>query len=55
MAAWMNWSINQAEPGQSVLVSTVFARSKYFYAATLSLNVLCTGALALLDHIHQPR
>ncbi|CAL1707467.1 unnamed protein product [Somion occarium] len=46
MAAWFTWSVNEASPGASVLVSTVFARSKYFYAVTLALNVLCTVLIA---------
>jgi hypothetical protein len=42
MSVWFTWSITQAAAGNSVLVTTAFARSKYFYAATLALNLLCT-------------
>jgi len=46
MSAWFTWSVNQASPGSSVLVSTVFARSKYFFAVTLAVNLLCTFLIA---------
>lgn len=42
MSVWFTWSINQASPGSSVLVSAAFSRSKYFYIVTLALNLLCT-------------
>jgi hypothetical protein len=42
MSVWFTWSLSQGSPGSSVLASTAFARSKYFYAATLALNILCT-------------
>lgn len=45
MGIWFNWSITVAVPGRSVLVSNVFARSKYFYIATLSFNVICTALI----------
>ncbi|ESK90476.1 hypothetical protein Moror_13645 [Moniliophthora roreri MCA 2997] len=46
MSVWFTWSIREARPGSSVLVSTVFARSKYFFAATLAMNLLCTLLIA---------
>jgi len=46
MSVWFTWSVNEAHPGSSVLVSTVFARSKYFFVATLALNLLCTTLIA---------
>ncbi|KAH9484908.1 hypothetical protein JR316_0001810 [Psilocybe cubensis] len=46
MSVWFTWSVNEAHPGSSVLVSTVFARSKYFFVATLALNLLCTVLIA---------
>ncbi|KZP07797.1 hypothetical protein FIBSPDRAFT_277584 [Athelia psychrophila] len=42
MSIWFTWSINQATPGANVLASTVFQRAKYFYAATLAMNLCCT-------------
>ncbi|KAF9003196.1 hypothetical protein BDZ89DRAFT_967573 [Hymenopellis radicata] len=42
MSVWFTWSINKAHPGSSVLLSTVWDRSKYFYIATLVLNWYCT-------------
>jgi hypothetical protein len=42
LSVWFTWSINEAHPGNSVLVSAVFVRSKYFLIATLVLNLLCT-------------
>jgi len=42
MSVWFTWSITQAARGNSVLITAAFARSKYFYAATLALNLLCT-------------
>ncbi|CAL1707483.1 unnamed protein product [Somion occarium] len=46
MSAWFTWSVNEAKPGASVLISNVFARSKYFYICTLALNLLCTVLIA---------
>lgn len=46
MSIWFTWSITQASPGNSVMITTAFARSKYFYAATLALNLLCTSLIA---------
>ncbi|KZP34464.1 hypothetical protein FIBSPDRAFT_809743, partial [Athelia psychrophila] len=46
MSVWFTWSINQATPGSSVLVSTVFQRCKYFYGATLAMNLCCTILIA---------
>jgi hypothetical protein len=43
MSVWCTWSVHQAIAGKSVLTSTVFARLKYFFIATLVLNLLCTG------------
>lgn len=48
MSAWFTWSVNEAKPGASVLISNVFARSKYFYICTLALNLLCTGTFDLV-------
>lgn len=45
-AAWFTWSTNVAKPGASVLISAVFARSKYFYVVTLILNLLGTVLIA---------
>lgn len=42
-SVWFTWSLNEASPGRSVLLSTVWLRSKYFYICTLALNVLCTS------------
>jgi len=54
MSVWFTWSLNQAKPGKSVLISTAFARSKYFYAATLAVNLLCTFLIAFrIWHIHR--
>ncbi|KAK7056662.1 hypothetical protein VNI00_002379 [Paramarasmius palmivorus] len=46
MSVWFTWSIREAKPGSSVLVSTVFDRSKYFFLATLAMNLLCTLLIA---------
>ena len=46
------WSINEAKPGTSVLISNVFLRSKYFYMSTLALNLLCTGEVMVLKGFH---
>lgn len=48
MSVWFTWSLHQAKPGKSVLISTAFARSKCFYAAMLAVNLVCT-----CKHIHQ--
>ncbi|CAL1707478.1 unnamed protein product [Somion occarium] len=45
-AAWFTWSTNVAKPGASVLISAVFARSKYFYVVTLILNLLGSVLIA---------
>ncbi|KAI0081285.1 hypothetical protein K474DRAFT_1672033 [Panus rudis PR-1116 ss-1] len=45
-SGWFTWSINEAKQGDSVLISNAFARSKYFYAVTLSLNITCTVLIA---------
>jgi hypothetical protein len=46
MSVWFTWSINRAAPGNSVLASAAIVRSKYFYVATLVLNVFCTVVIA---------
>jgi len=46
LSVWFTWSVNQASPGSSVLVSTTFARSKYVFTATLVLNFLCTSLIS---------
>ena len=46
------WSINEAKPGASVLISNVFLRSKYFDMSTLALDLLCTGEVMVLKGFH---
>ncbi|PFH53310.1 hypothetical protein AMATHDRAFT_171785 [Amanita thiersii Skay4041] len=46
MSIWFTWSITEAEPGNSVLISSALDRSKYFFAATLAVNLLCTVLIA---------
>jgi len=42
LSVWFTWSTNVAQPGESVIGSAVFLRSKYFMAVTLVLNIMCT-------------
>ena len=39
---WFTWSITEAQTGTSVLGATAFDRSKYFFATTLAVNLVCT-------------
>ncbi|KAF8718308.1 hypothetical protein AX14_011912 [Amanita brunnescens Koide BX004] len=39
---WFTWSITEAPSGHSVLGDTAFARSAYFFATTLAVNLVCT-------------
>jgi len=43
---WFTWSITEAKDGHSVLGTTAFARSIYFFAATLAVNLVCTCLIA---------
>jgi len=43
---WFTWSITEARNGHSVLGATAFARSIYFFAATLAVNLVCTCLIA---------
>ncbi|KAF8636207.1 hypothetical protein AX17_003693 [Amanita inopinata Kibby_2008] len=43
---WFTWSIKEAEEGNSVLISSALQRSKYFFAATLAVNLVCTLLIA---------
>ncbi|THU90569.1 hypothetical protein K435DRAFT_801927 [Dendrothele bispora CBS 962.96] len=44
-AIWTTWSISLADSETKVMGSSVINRSKYFYAATLALNLFCTAAI----------
>ncbi|KIK55460.1 hypothetical protein GYMLUDRAFT_99564 [Collybiopsis luxurians FD-317 M1] len=46
MSVWLTWSLHQATPGNSVLVSSAFDRTKYFFFATLAVNLFCTVMIA---------
>lgn len=42
ISVWFTLSHNQGLAGREVLTSTTVDHSKYFYAATLTLNIICT-------------
>ncbi|OCH86145.1 hypothetical protein OBBRIDRAFT_828485 [Obba rivulosa] len=42
MSTWATWSLTQTRVSDDVLLANVTIRAKYFYAVTLSLNLLCT-------------
>ncbi|KAF8621299.1 hypothetical protein AX15_007897 [Amanita polypyramis BW_CC] len=46
MSIWFTWSVTEAKRGYSVLSAMTFSRSKYFFAATLAVNLVCTCLIA---------
>jgi len=45
ISVWFTLSHNQGLAGREVLTSTTVDHSKYFYAATLTLNIICTSLI----------